>query len=148
MDLWTQLTGNRVLMCAALSWIVAQALKVLITLAVDKKLDLHRCFGMGGMPSSHTAFVFSLCLMVGIQEGFGTTQFAIAFALMAVVIYDAMGVRAETGKQGAVLNRILHELVIEGKPFNEDRLKELVGHSPLEVVGGIIVAIIMVIVMT
>ena len=103
--------------------------------------------GMGGMPSSHTAFVFSLCLMMGIQQGFQSPAFAISFALAAVVIYDAMGVRRETGKQGALLNRIVREVLIEGKRITEDELKELVGHTPLEVLGGLILAVIMVIVM-
>ena len=71
----------------------------------------------------------------------------LAFGLMAVVIYDAMGVRAETGKQGAVLNRLLHEIVIEGKPITEEKLKELVGHTPLEVLGGVLVGLAMVLIM-
>ena len=66
---------------------------------------------------------------------------------MAVVIYDAMGVRAETGRQGAVLNRILRELLIEGQPITEARLKELVGHTPLEVCGGVLLGLIMVLIM-
>lgn len=99
------------------------------------------------MPSSHSAFVFSLMLMPGAQEGFGSTYFALAFCLSAIVIYDAMGVRAETGKQGAVLNGVLRELLLEGKPITEDKLKELVGHTPLEVFGGILVGFIMVLIM-
>ena len=114
---------------------------------MEKKLDWRRAFGMGGMPSSHSAFVFSLALMTGLREGFGSTYFALAFALMAVVIYDAMGVRAETGRQGAVLNRILRELLIEGQPITEARLKELVGHTPLEVCGGVLLGLIMVLIM-
>ncbi len=147
MDFVSELFGNRVLTCAVLSWCVAQAIKVLITWRMERKLDWRRCFGMGGMPSAHTAFVFSLMLMVGLHEGFNTTLFALAFALMAVVVYDAMGVRAETGKQGAVLNRILREVLIEGQPITEERFKELVGHSPLEVVGGVVVGTIMVLIM-
>ena len=143
----SDILSNRVLLCAAFSWLVAQGLKVLLTLWMEKRLDWRRCFGMGGMPSAHSAFVFSLALMTGLKEGFGTTAFAIAFALMVIVIYDAMGVRAETGRQGAVLNRILRELLIEGQPITEARLKELVGHTPLEVCGGVVVGIIMVLIM-
>ena len=134
-DLWS----NGPLKCAVLSWCVAQFIKVLITLWLDKKLDWRRCFGMGGMPSSHTAFVFSLMMAVAFREGAGSAAFALAFALAAVVIYDAMGVRRETGRQGAVLNRILTQMLVEGKPITENQLKELVGHSPLEVLGGLIV---------
>ena len=84
---------------------------------------------------------------MGIQQGFQSPAFAISFALAAVVIYDAMGVRRETGKQGALLNRIVREVLIEGKRITEDELKELVGHTPLEVLGGLVLAVIMVIVM-
>ena len=142
-DLWSNLP----LRCAVFSWVVAQAVKVLITLWLDKKMDWRRWFGMGGMPSSHTAFVFSLMLMLGVQEGFSSPHFALAFALAAVVIYDAMGVRAETGRQGAVLNQILREVLVEGQPITEKKLKELVGHTPLEVVGGLMVGLIMTLIM-
>lgn len=142
--------GNDVLMCALLSWVAAQGLKVLLTLIMDRRLDWRRCFGMGGMPSSHTAFTFSLMLMTGLRAGFGSVAFALAFALAAIVIYDAMGVRAETGKQGAALNHINHilrEVLIEGQPITQQRFKELVGHTPLEVAGGLLVGLIMVLIM-
>ena len=126
---------------------MAQALKVVITLLIEKRMDWGRWIGMGGMPSSHTAFVFSMMLMIGITEGVGSTLFALSFCLAAVVIYDAMGVRAETGKQGAALNRILREVLIEGQPITEERFKELVGHTPMEVLGGIIVAVAVVLIM-
>ena len=134
---------NRVLIACCLSWLVAQLLKFLISWAIEKKMDWHRCFGMGGMPSSHSAFVFSLALATGLQEGFNTTMFAITFALILVVIYDAMGVRYETGRQGKVINQILRELFMEGKPLTDEKLKELVGHSPLEVLGGVLVGLMM-----
>ena len=137
-DLW----NNTPLKCAVVSWCVAQAIKVLISLWLDKKLDWRRCFGMGGMPSSHSAFVFSLMLSIGVQETVASPLFALAFALAAVVIYDAMGVRRETGKQGEVLNQILSQVLVEGKPITEKQLKELVGHTPLEVIGGVIVGIL------
>lgn len=134
---------NRVLVACALSWLVAQLLKFLISWMIEKKMDWRRCFGMGGMPSSHSAFVLSLALGTGLQEGFGTTMFAITFALMVIVIYDAMGVRYETGRQSKVINQILRELFMEGKPLTDERLKELVGHSPLEVLGGVLVGLVM-----
>ncbi len=144
-DLW----ANTPLICAAVSWTIAQLIKVMISLALDKKnFDWKRIFGMGGMPSSHTAFVFSLALMTGIRESFSSTYFALAFALAAVVIYDAMGVRRETGRQGAVLNEIISQVLVEGKPITEQQLKELVGHSPLEVAAGILLASIVTLVMT
>ena len=124
-----------------ISWAVAQFIKVLITLWLDKKLDWRRCFGMGGMPSSHTAFVVSLTMAIAFQDGAASTAFAISFALAAVVIYDVMGVRRETGRQGEVLYQIINHVLVEGKPITEKQLKELVGHSPLEVLGGLVVAV-------
>ena len=139
--------NNTILMCAILSWCAAQILKTLIYLAIEKHFDWRRFFGMGGMPSAHSAFVFSLALMTGLREGFGSAAFALAFSLMAIVLYDAMGVRAETGKQGAVINRILREVLVEGQPITEKALKELVGHTPMEVAGGVILGLIMVLIM-
>ncbi len=136
-----QIFVNKPFLCAVSGWMMAQLLKFLIHWLLEKKMDWRRCFGMGGMPSSHSAFVFSLALSIGIVDGFNTTGFALAFALMSVVIYDAMGVRYETGKQGKVINQILKELFVEGKPLTDEKLKELVGHSPLEVLGGVIVGL-------
>ena len=133
--------------CAVISWIVAQFIKVLIALWLDKRLDWRRCFGMGGMPSSHTAFVFSLMMAIAFKDGVASSTFAVAFALAAVVIYDAMGVRRETGRQSVVLNQIITEMLVEGKPITEQQLKELVGHSPLEVLGGLIVGIVVTLLM-
>ena len=139
MTIFADLWGNLPFRCALLSWCVAQVLKVLISFWLDKKLDWRRIFGMGGMPSSHSAFVFSLALAIGLLDGFSSTAFALAFALAAVVIYDAMGVRRETGRQSEVLNQIITQMLVEGKPIDEKQLKELVGHSPIEVLGGLIV---------
>ena len=137
-DLW----ANGPLKCAALSWAVAQFFKVLINLWLNKKLDWKRCFGMGGMPSSHTALVIALTISIAFQDGVNSTTFTVAFVLAAVVIYDALGVRRETGRQSEVLNQIITEMLVEGKPITEQQLKELVGHTPLEVLGGLIVGII------
>lgn len=148
MTFFEELWANRILLCAVSAYFVAQLIKMLIALKLEKKINWRLLiFGMGGMPSSHTSFVVALALMTGIREGFATTAFALAFALSAIVITDAMGVRAETGKQGAVLNQILREFLLGGKPITEEKLKELVGHSPLEVLGGILVGTIMVIIM-
>ena len=136
-DLWS----NGALKCGLLSWAAAQFIKVLINLWLNKKLDWRRCFGMGGMPSSHTALVISLVISIGTLEGVQSSMFAMALALAAVVIYDALGVRRETGRQSQVLNQIITEMLVEGKPITEKQLKELVGHTPLEVLGGLIVGI-------
>ncbi|MBQ2931193.1 MAG: divergent PAP2 family protein [Clostridia bacterium] len=133
---------NRVLWCAVAAWFVAQALKIPTYWLVEKRLDWRRFFGSGGMPSSHSAFVISLAIMVGATEGFHTAAFAIAVVLAAIVMYDASGVRHETGVQGQVLNEIIQKVFVDGQPITDVELKELVGHTKVEVAGGFIVGVL------
>ena len=146
MNFFQAIASNRPLVCAFWAWVLAQFLKFLLYSFIEKKVNWRRLWGSGGMPSSHTSFTLALAMSVGLTEGFQTTAFAIAFALMGIVVYDAMGVRYETGKQGAVINQILNELFVEGKPLTDERLKELVGHSPIEVLGGALVGIIIILI--
>lgn len=133
--------SNRTLLCCLTAWFVAQALKIPTYLWVEKKLDWMRFFGSGGMPSSHTAFVVSLTIMIGAQEGFNTPLFAAVAAFATIVMYDATGVRRETGRQAEVLNEILRSVFVDGKPISDDDLKELVGHTKVEVAGGFLVGL-------
>lgn len=133
---------NRALWCAVAAWFVAQALKIPTYWLVEKELDWRRFFGSGGMPSSHSAFVTALAIMVGASEGFDTAAFAIAVVLGAIVMYDASGVRHETGVQGQVLNEILQKVFVDGQPITDVELKELVGHTKLEVAGGFLVGLL------
>ena len=137
-----ELFTSRILGCVIIAWGLAQLLKVPTYWSVEKKLNWRRMLEAGGMPSSHTAFVFSLALMIALRDGVASSQFALAFALAAVVIYDAMGVRAETGRQSEVINKIVQEVLVEGKPITEKQLKELVGHTPLEVAAGVLVGVV------
>lgn len=133
---------NRALLCALSGWFLAQALKIPTYYMVEKKWSWRRFFGSGGMPSSHTAMVVALALSVGVFDGFSTPEFAMSFVLAAIVMYDASGVRRETGKQSQVINEILENLLIDGKPITDAELKVLVGHSPLEVLGGAVVGVL------
>lgn len=133
---------NDILVCAMFSWCAAQLIKVLIHWRVMHRLDWRRLFGMGGMPSSHTAFFVSVAFMVAQREGLSSTAFAIAFSIAAVVIYDAMGVRYQTGRQSKVLNSILRELLKGGTKLTDEKMQELVGHTPLEVLFGGMIGII------
>ena len=133
--------SNQILWCAVTGWFVAQALKIPTYWLVEKKLDLMRFFGSGGMPSSHTAFVVSLAIMVGATEGFDSAIFAMCVVLAAVVMYDATGVRKETGNQAEIINEILRKVFVDGQPIADVDLKELIGHTKLEVLGGAIVGI-------
>ena len=136
-----EIFSNRVLLCCLTAWFVAQALKIPTYLWVEKKLDWSRFFGSGGMPSSHTAFVVSLTIMVGAMEGFDSALFAAVAAFSIIVMYDATGVRRETGRQAEVLNEILRSVFVDGKPISDDDLKELVGHTKVEVAGGFLVGV-------
>lgn len=133
---------NRALLCALTAWFVAQALKIPTYWMIEKKLDWGRFFGSGGMPSSHSAFVISLALMVGATEGFHTASFAISVVLSAIVMYDASGVRHETGVQGQVLNEILQKVFVNGQPITDMELKELVGHTKVEVAAGFVIGLL------
>ena len=121
---------------------VAQLLKVPLYYRVEHKFDLKRLIGAGGMPSSHSAMVVALMLSVGFTQGFDTTVFGISLVLSLIVMYDAIGVRRETGTQATVINRILKDVLINGKRISDDELKELIGHTPFEVVGGVLVGTI------
>ncbi len=138
----SELLGNDILMCAFVAWLVAQVTKVLVHGLVARRIDWRRMFGMGGMPSSHTAFLVALTTMVATREGLGSTAFALATAVTMVVIYDAMGVRYQTGKQSHVLNRILHRMLVEGQPLGDNDLQELIGHTPTEVFFGAVIGLI------
>jgi len=124
----------------ALTWFVAQLFKLLSTL-IKKDFDLKRIFGTGGMPSSHTCFVVSLCAVIGKTAGVESAAFGISFAFAIVVMIDAAGVRQAAGKQAKLLNSLM-SAHFPGDVFNE-RLKELLGHKPLEVLVGAILGIVM-----
>ena len=121
-----EILGNRVIQAAALAWAVAQALKVLLTLAVSRRFDKTRVLGSGGMPSSHSAMACAMLMTIGYREGFASSIFALAFCFAGVVMYDAAGVRRSTGKNAAVINQLMDMLSGDGYTFDEKRLKELV----------------------
>jgi len=129
------------LIAALIGWFMAQGLKIPIHYLVERVWDWRRFFGSGGMPSSHTAMVVASSIMVGSLEGFGSPVFAVAVVLSFIVMYDATGVRRETGRQAEVINQILRDVLINGKPISDKELKELVGHKPVEVFGGFLVGL-------
>ncbi len=139
MDFITDLLQNQVFVSAAFGWLVAQVLKTLIHLILTKQFVAERMVGGGGMPSSHSATVCALATSTGIKYGGGSFEFAITAMLAIIVMYDAMGVRRETGKQGRVLNEMMEVFMNMGKQISvEERLKEFVGHTPLQVLMGAI----------
>lgn len=136
-----QVFSNKVLNISILAWIIAQLLKVVFVYIRNKKFDFTRLVGSGGMPSSHSAFVVALTLSVGKYGGFDSALFAVSTAFALVVMYDAAGVRRAAGRQAKILNTIIHDMHNNGR-FPEEKLKELIGHTPVEVIAGAIVGAI------
>ena len=134
--------NNHVLFAALIGCFMAQALKIPIYYLVEKEWDWHRFHGSGGMPSSHTSMVVSASIMLGALNGFDSPLFAAAVVFSSVVMYDATGVRRETGRQAEVINQILQDVLINGRPISNVELKELVGHKPIEVACGAILGIL------
>ena len=133
---------NKELICAAAAWLAAQLIKCIICLVVNRSLPLNIIFGSGGMPSSHSATVCSLTAAVGFDCGVRSPLFGVCCILAFIVMYDAMGVRRETGDQGKALNDLFQLFEDMGKPISpEKKFKELVGHTPLQVVCGAILGI-------
>lgn len=132
---------NVILVSALTAWIVAQILKVFINLFLVRTLDLQLLFSSGGFPSSHSATVSALALGIGKYYGWDSPIFAVSAVYGMIVMYDAAGVRRAAGKQAEVLNRLVENLYPGSDPAQE-RLKELIGHTPFEVFGGVIVGII------
>ena len=143
-----QLLSNYPLMTAVLSWFVAQVLKTAIDAYFNKGINWERMTGSGGMPSSHSSTVVSLAVAIGVSYGVDSTLFALALIFAIVVMYDATGVRRETGKQAVILNRLLLD-----NPFSwtgeeiDKKLKECVGHTPLQVLMGAILGMLIALIM-
>lgn len=171
MGVFKVLTSNYIINVGVTSWALAQILKTLFTLLFTKKLVLERMFGAGGMPSSHSALTTSIAIGMANKLGFASPEFGLAFAFAAVVMYDAMGVRRAAGEQAKVLNRIVFEFTSfpfftkhqdssedtntgasneeisstekrGAPPLLNKELKEFLGHTPLEVLGGCLLGIL------
>ncbi len=128
--------GYEVLTALVVANVSAQVIKTIIHALQHKRPDFRMLFTTGGMPSSHSASVVAMATTVGLLEGFSSITFALAAAFAIVVMYDSAGVRRAAGRQAAVLNIIMKELLSEGHKLNVIKLKELLGHSPKEVLAG------------
>ncbi len=143
MNVWKELLGNQILVSAAVAWLVAQLTKTLIDLGLNRTFRPERLIGSGGMPSSHSATVCALTVSTAMLRGVGSFEFAVCFVLSSVVMYDAIGVRQETGKQAKLLNLIVEQdwFKLDNEEIQE-KLKEVVGHTPLQVLAGAVLGII------
>lgn len=143
MEILQDLINNRILVCAVIGWCVAQVLKTIIYMILNKEFVAERMVGSGGMPSSHSSTVCALATSCFIECGPASTQFALAAVFAIIVMYDAMGVRREAGKQAKLLNEMLIVFQDMGNKFKtpQEKLKEFVGHTPLQVVMGAILGV-------
>ncbi|MGL4797958.1 MAG: divergent PAP2 family protein [Cellulosilyticaceae bacterium] len=141
MEAYQEILSNQILMTALVSWFLAQLFKVVLTLINDRKLDFHKFIASGGMPSSHSSFTTALAIGVGQVHGYDGALFAIAAVFSFVVMYDAANVRLEAGKQAALLNRII-DVMQDPNVTLDARLKELLGHTPLQVAAGALLGIV------
>jgi acid phosphatase family membrane protein YuiD len=140
------LRWNFILICALVGWFVAQVLKTAINGILAKQFSIERMWGDGGMPSAHSATVCAMLVATARMEGTSSAIFAIASVVAIITMHDAMGVRRETGEQAKILNRMISEwmdLGAQSAPFLADKkLKEMVGHTPIEVISGAVLGII------
>ncbi len=156
MGILNELFANRVLLAGITGWASAQVIKAILYTILHKEFRLERLFGDGGMPSGHSATVSAMTMMTLLHYGVGSFEFAITTMLAIIVMHDAMGVRLETGRQAEVINELtaLFEEIIDEfhgeetlekkfqKVFAEDKLKEYVGHTPIQVIAGCLLGLL------
>jgi|SRR5579863_8623484 len=134
------LLTNRILLAAIIAWVVAQVSKTVFELIQQRKLILSRLVSSGGMPSSHSALVSSMATATGHVMGLSSAAFAIAVVLASIVMYDAAGVRRAVSIQARILNQMIDE-AFQGHPIAEKRLRELIGHTPIQVFVGALLGV-------
>ena len=142
MEQVVEMFTNPFLLAGLSGWFVAQVIKTILYAIINKRFDISRLFGDGGMPSGHSATVTSMALLIGLVQGFGSVDFAISFILAVIVCHDATGVRLETEKQAFLITEIVKAFrePTEDK-LPEVKLKQFVGHTPIQVLAGITVGI-------
>ena len=139
-DFFDEVFSNRILIAGALGWLTAQVLKTITFAITNHGLNWSRLVGDGGMPSGHSATVTAIAVSCGMELGFDSPIFAVACFMAIIVMHDAMGVRRETGKQSQVLNHLV-EVVYAKNLTPEEKLKEFVGHTPLQVFFGFLLGL-------
>ena len=139
-DIFAQIIKNKILISTLSTWIIAQTIKVIIGVIRNRRFDFRWFVGTGGMPSSHAAGASCLATSVGLNTGFDSIFFALAASFAIVVMFDAQGVRRASGKQAAILNKIMEDIYWKGR-IHEGRLRELIGHTPVEVIGGFLLGV-------
>lgn len=136
-----EILDNQILLTSLFACLLAQVIKGAVDIIKNRKLNFRAVIGSGGMPSSHSALVAALAVGVGQTEGWSSAAFAIATTFAIIVMYDAAGVRRAAGKQASILNQLVEELFQEDHHFNQEKLKELLGHTPVQVLAGLALGI-------
>ena len=132
---------NRIFLITMAVWVLAQTIKVIIGVIREKRFNFRWFIGTGGMPSSHAAGASALATSVGLEYGFNSPLFAVAAVFAMVTMFDAQGVRRATGYQATILNKMMDDIYWKGQ-IEEQRLKELVGHTPIEVLAGFVFGVV------
>ena len=140
-NFWQEIVQNKVIWVTLISWFIAQGSKIVMGVIEKRRFNFSWLLGTGGMPSSHSAAVSSLAVCVGKEEGFASPFFAICFIFALVTMFDAQTWRRSIGVQASILNRMMDDLH-EGRQIGQQRLKELVGHTPIEVFVGALIGIV------
>lgn len=139
-EVFIQIIQNKIFITTIFAWIVAQTIKVTIGVVHQKRFDFRWFVGTGGMPSSHSSGAACLSTAIGFEYGFNSVYFALAASFAIVVMFDAQGVRRAAGRQAHILNKIMEDIYWQGR-IPESRLRELVGHTPIEVIVGALLGI-------
>jgi len=140
-DILNQIIRNKIFMTTVAAWLIAQTVKVTLGVIQQKRFDFRWFVGTGGMPSSHAAGASCLATAIGLDQGFNSVYFALAASFALVVMFDAQGVRRAAGKQARILNKITEDIYWQGR-IKDDRLRELVGHTPVEVIAGLFLGVV------
>ena len=136
-----EFANNNIFWTSASAWIIAQTIKVTLGVFRERRFNFRWFVGTGGMPSSHAAGVSALATSVGVTYGFDSSLFAIALTFTLIVLFDAQGVRLAAGRQAEILNKMLDDIYWK-KKLDEDKLKEFIGHTHIEVWAGTILGIL------
>ena len=142
MEIIRALFSNHWLVCAFLGWLFAQLIKGVLDAVRNRKFDISRFFGAGGMPSSHSSLVASLTMIIALTKGLDCAEFALALVFAFVVIYDSCGVRYESGQQAKLINQIIASMKSADQEAGEQKLKEFLGHTKLQTTAGTLLGIL------
>ena len=140
-EIFSQVIRNKIFMTTVSAWLIAQTVKVTLGVVRQRRFDFRWFVGTGGMPSSHAAGASCLATAIGLNQGFDSVYFALAASFALVVMFDAQGVRRAAGRQARILNRITEDIYWQGR-IKDDRLRELLGHTPVEVIAGLFLGIL------